>query len=114
MLKRWFFAVVALAAAQNVADAAQTYTPEQLRRMVASGRYPKQGEIEKTVRTMDYAECIATMETMIGAIKPNYPSVVIVSTNVMRTEKFWTNDGAVTVSCMADGNKLVLIRAPYL
>ena len=93
--------------------AQKTYTPAQLRAMVNGGRYPDQGAASTQTKTMDYAQCIATLESVVGAVQPNYPARTIVSTNVMRVEKVWTNDAAVTVSCSAPDRKLVMTSAPY-
>lgn len=95
------------------ANAGKTYTPAELHRMIEAGKYPKQGPVKEQVREMGYATCINTMDQIIGAIKPYYPSAVIVSTNTMRTEKVWTNDGAVTVTCSAANDKLIMTVAPY-
>ena len=95
------------------ATAERTYTPAQLRSMVNSGNYPDQSDpITKTQR-MDYADCIAKVESVVASVSPNYPNKTIVSTNLMRMEKLWTNDSAMTLTCSASDKKLVITSAPY-
>ena len=107
-------AAVSLLLSSSIPALAQkTYTPAQLRAMVNSGRYPDQGAASTQTKTMDYSQCIATLESVVGAVRPNYPAQTIVSTNLMRVEKVWTNDAAVTVSCSAPDRKLVMTSAPY-
>lgn len=110
-LARLFMAGALLAA--TPAYAGKTYTPAELHRMINAGKYPKQGPVKEQVRELGYATCINTMDQIIGAMKPHYPSALIVSTNTMRTEKVWTNDGAVTVTCSAANDKLIMTVAPY-
>lgn len=113
MLRFLVAAAIAASGFSSTALAGKTYTPQQLHKMIAAGRYPKQGPVEKTVRQMDYAACIVTLETIVGAVKPEYPALTVVSTNLMRTEKVWTNDGAVTVTCSGASNELILTKADY-
>lgn len=91
----------------------KSYTPAELRDMVQSGRYPEQGDVATTIVDKDYASCIVTLEGILSAIRPNYPTATIVSTNILRTEKLWTNDGAMTATCDAIRKKLIITRAPY-
>jgi hypothetical protein len=102
-----------LLALPGVTFAQKTYTPAQLHSMVDSGRYPSQGSARSTSQAMDYSECILKLESVVGAVRPNYPARRIVSTNLMRVEKVWTNDAAVTVSCSAPDRKMVMTSAPY-
>ena len=98
----------------TAADAAKTYTPEQLTKLVSTGRYPRQGNVTTQVKIMDYAACIAALDTVINAIKPRYPAQTIASTNMVRSEKVWTNDSAMTVTCEAITKKQIITTAPYL
>jgi hypothetical protein len=106
-------AALVLVGLPAVSLAQKTYTPAQLRAMVNSGKYPSQGPARSTSQAMDYSECILKPESVVGAVKPNYPARTIVSTNLMRVEKVWTNDAAVTVSCSAPDHKMVMTSAPY-
>ena len=96
------------------AYADKTYTPAQLRDMVQSGNYPKQGAASTQTKSADYASCIAQIEAIVSSVRPNYPTQTIVSTNLMRTEKVWTNDAAMTLTCSAPEKKLIITMAPYL
>ncbi|MDA3933824.1 MAG: hypothetical protein PF630_05790 [Gammaproteobacteria bacterium] len=96
------------------ASAQKTYTPAQLRSMVQSGNYPEQGSPSTQTKSTDYASCIAQVESVVASVRPNYPSQTVVSTNLMRMEKIWTNDAAMTLTCSAADKKLVITSAPYL
>lgn len=96
------------------ASAQKTYTPAQLRSMVQSGNYPEQSTLTTQTQSIDYVVCIAKLESVVASIRPNYPAKTVVSTNIMRIEKVWTNDSAMTFTCSAPDNKLVITSAPYL
>lgn len=93
--------------------AQKTYTPAQLRSMVQSGKYPAQGPVFTESREIDYATCVLSLEEAINAVKPQYPSATVVSTNLMRSEKLWTNDAAVTITCSAPDRKMIMTSAKY-
>jgi len=95
------------------AAAQKTYTPAQLRSMVQSGNYPAQGNPSTKSESIAYAKCIAKVESVVSSIRPNYPTQTVVSTNLMRMEKLWTNDAAMTLTCSAADNKFVITSAPY-
>jgi hypothetical protein len=96
------------------ASAQKTYTPAQLRSMVQSGNYPKQDAPSTQTQSIDYVACIAKVESVVASVISNYPAQTVVSTNIMRMEKVWTNDAAMTFTCSAPDNKLVITSAPYL
>ncbi|MBT9137223.1 MAG: hypothetical protein DDT34_02311 [Firmicutes bacterium] len=96
------------------ANAQKTYTPAQLQSMVQSGKYPKQGAPSTQTQSIDYVACIAKVESVVASVRPNYPAQTVVSTNLMRMEKVWTNDAAMTLTCSAPDGKLVITSAPYL
>lgn len=102
-----------LAATISTANAGKTYTPAQLRQMVQSQNFPDQGDVQTTVAKRSYAACVIALEGIISAIQPNYPTATIVNTSLIRTEKAWTNDAAVTVTCSAPDEKLIITTAPY-
>lgn len=91
----------------------KTYTPEELRAMVSAGNYPEQQPPETTEKPMTFEVCVATVEQMTAAITENYPVIRVVNTGVMRTEKLWTNDAAMTVTCSAPDEKLLITTAKY-
>ncbi len=96
------------------AHADRTYTPAQLNRLVNSGNPPPQGPITTTTQSIDFASCVAKIESIAAAIGSHYPTYTVVKTNIMRVEKFWTNDAAMTATCVAADRKLVLTTAKYL
>ena len=97
-----------------ISQTKKTYTPAQLRRMVQSGNYPKQGTPSVETHNMNFVECIVRLEAIIDTIKPHYPTATVVNTRFMHVAKAWTNDGAVMVTCNAANNELVISTAPYL
>ena len=105
--------LICLLSISTTVGAQKTYTPAQLHRMVDSGNYPKQGSVITKSERIDYSTCIRKIESMIASVRPNYPTRTVVSTNLMRTEKLWTNDGAMTVTCSAPDNKLIITSATY-
>lgn len=112
MLKFTLF--VAAIALNFPAIAQKTYTPAQLRSMVQNGKYPKQGDITTQTQSISFADCITKVEAVIASVKPNYPTETIVNTNIMRVEKMWTNDAAMTLSCSALDKKITITSASYL
>jgi hypothetical protein len=97
----------------GMAMAQKTYTPSQLRAMVKSGKYPPQGQVSSESKNMDYTSCVSLLERTVGAVTPEYPASTIVSTNLMRVEKVWTNDAAVTITCSAPDSKMTMTSARY-
>lgn len=81
--------------------------------MVQKGKYPKQGEVDTKTLTMDYVPCVVHITSLVESVQPNYPTRTIASTNILRVEKMWTNDAAVTLSCSALDKKMVMTSAPY-
>ncbi|MCF7355739.1 MULTISPECIES: hypothetical protein [Vibrio] len=96
------------------ASAQKTYTPAQLKGMVQSGSYPKQGSVSSKTLNLDYVSCISKVDSIVDSIKANYPTQTVVSTNVLRIEKVWTNDAAMTLTCSAADKNLVITTAAYL
>lgn len=96
------------------AFAEKTYTPAQLRSMVQSGNYPKQGSPLTQSQSLGYSACIAKVKAVVGSVQSEYPSSTVLSTNIARIDKVWTNDAAMTLSCSAPDGKLVITTAPYL
>lgn len=91
-----------------------TYTPSQLRHMVASGHAPAQKKHPTVVsKHMSFADCVATVQAAIDAVHPKYPTDVIVNTSIMFMGKIWTNDGVVLMTCSKPDRKLVLLRDEY-
>lgn len=96
------------------AYAQKTYTPAELRKMVDAGMFPRQGSPTTKAESMNYTTCIAKVESVIASVRPNYPTRTVASTNIMRMEKLWTNDAAMTLTCSAHDGKFVITSAPYL
>ena len=101
------------ALASSPAFAQKTYTPDQLKTMVASGKYPAQGAPSTRSEVVSFSVCVAKVQEMLGAVRSNYPVTTIVSTKILRVEKLWTNDAAMTFSCSAPDGKLAITSAPY-
>jgi hypothetical protein len=98
----------------NGTRAGRTYTPVELKALIDSGKYPPQGEPTTQTKEMEFAACVATIDQVAGAVGENYPTQVLVNTGIMRLQKIWTNDAAVTVTCSAPDRKMVITSAKYL
>jgi hypothetical protein len=98
----------------TISQGKKTYTPAQLRNMVQGGNYPKQGTPKVETVEMNFVTCLLRVEAIMDAAKPNYPTATVVNTQIMHLSKAWTNDGAVTATCSAADNKLIVTVAPYL
>ena len=90
-----------------------TFTPAQLQSMVQSGNYPREGTPVTNSESIGWSACIAKVETLLKTVGPNYPSQVTVSTPITQTVKLWTNDGALTLTCIATDGELIITRAQY-
>ena len=98
----------------NISHAGKTYTPAQLRSMTMAGNYPKQGKPSTKSQSIDYASCLAKVASVIDSIRLEYPTSTIVNTKILRIEKVWTNDAAMTFSCSELDRKLVITTAQYI
>ena len=96
------------------AQADKTYTPAQLRQMVGSGNYPKQGGASSESQLMNFGACVMTVQNMVASVTPNYPASTIVDTKLIYTVKLWTNDAAMTLSCSSLDSKLIITTSKYL
>lgn len=93
---------------------AKDYTPAQLRKMISSGQYPKQGNPENKTQSMSFSACVSTITNMTDQVKDNYPVQTIVDSNIMKVIKIWTNDAAMVLSCSASDQKLIITTSKYL
>jgi hypothetical protein len=107
------FVVILIVVASTAAYAGKVYTPNQLNRMVNSGQYPDQGPVSTQTKSMSFAVCKLTAETVMSQISRSYPVKVILDTSALYTVKAWVNDGAITVSCSNPDSKMVITRAQY-
>lgn len=91
-----------------------SYTPDELKKMISSGKFPLQGTPNVEEKEMDFSNCVSTIETMISAVEPYYPTEVILDLPTARIQKFWTNNGSVMIACSALDAKYVITTAPYV
>ena len=96
------------------ANAAKTYTPEQLRKMVESGKPPKQGTPTTQTQVMTFNVCVGKIDAIVNSIEEQYPAKNIVQTKLLYMVKVWTNDAAMTLSCSQPDKKLIITTAKYL
>lgn len=94
--------------------AGKSYTPAEVRKMVKTGKYPKQGKPVSEGRAMAFPACKATAKSVIDQVKPNYPSEIIVDTGIMYMAKLWTNTGVVLMTCSQPDGKFVSATSEYL
>jgi len=93
--------------------AGKTYTPAELKEMIARGTYPDQNSPTTQSQIMAFDQCAAKVKSSVDAVKDNYPAEIIVDTAVMVVAKVWTNDGALTLACSQPDLKLVITNASY-
>lgn len=105
---------ITLAALSASAYAEQTYTPNQLNRMINSGQYPEQGPVNNSqTESMSFSGCKDSVEKVMSQLRGAYPVKTIVNTGFLFSVKAWTNDGVITASCSKPDRKRVLTQAPY-
>ena len=104
---------VTLASCGGRKEAGRTYTPSELRALIARGEYPPQGQPTTQTKEMDFATCVAAIDQVAGAVGESYPTQVVVSTPITRMQKVWTNDAAMTLTCSARDKKMVITAAKY-
>jgi hypothetical protein len=115
MAKHVIFLAFAFATLLSLpAHAAKTYTPEQLRKMVDSGKPPKQGSPSTQKQAISFPACVAKVNAVVDSVKAQYPAKIIVETKILHMAKVWTNDGAMTLSCSQPDGKLVITNARYI
>ena len=95
------------------AFAQKTYRPEELQGMVRNGNYPNQGAVVTQSQVMDFALCKQKIGVVIDAVGTRYPNRIIVDTAIVFTQKLWTNDAAMTMTCSLLDKKMVITTAPY-
>ena len=112
---RWnAFTVAMLLMLPLTALAEKTYTPAQLRKMVESGKPPKQGPPSNQKVEMPFSECVAKVTSTSNAVRENYPVHVLVDTAVLFTVKVWTNDAAMLLSCSKPDGAFLATTSKYL
>jgi hypothetical protein len=94
------------------AHAAREYTPDQLRQMVAAGRYPPQGDPSEENRQVSFPECKASVRNTMAAVQPHYPVRTLEDAPARLSMKMWTKDAAVVMSCSHD-DRLVIHNFSY-
>lgn len=109
----WSLAAVALLACAGQVAEAKSYTPSQLRAMVAAGRYPKEKDPTSSSKPMEFESCRGFVRMMLNQVQPDYPVATIVDTSIVFTQKAWTNDGAVMLTCSSPDRKLITTNSPY-
>ena len=92
----------------------QSYTSAQLRELVASKNYPKEGESSTSTRQMAFGDCLTTTHSVLASMQPEYPVEIIADTSIVFMAKAWANDGAVLITCSGPDNQQVTLHLPYL
>ena len=96
------------------AHAQKTYTPEQLRQMIQSGNEPKEGYTKTERLNMSFYDCKVKVQRMNVDVQPNYPTRPIAFDDEIVKIKMWTNDAAMTLTCIKAEGVLVIQTAIYL
>jgi hypothetical protein len=92
--------------------ASREYSPEQLRQMVASRKYPAQGAVAQETKTVEFSQCKEVVRSLMADMQPDYPVRTLKDAPALLSVKLWTNDAAVVMSCSGDG-RLVVQKSPY-
>lgn len=104
---------LALLAAALPAQAATTYTADQLKLMIPLGNYPAEGPVAKReIQKMSWADCLTRSAEVVSSAVISFPAVRLVDTPQLRTTKIWAADASMTISCRLEG-RLELSRSPY-
>jgi hypothetical protein len=93
----------------------ETYTPSELKAMIARGEYPKQSSAgqKKSSVTMGFEKCKLSTDTVLHQLGGYYPKEVIISTSIIHTSKMWANDGTVSITCSKLDNKMIIVESKY-
>jgi hypothetical protein len=110
-LARLFLPVLLLAALP--AQAATTYTPDQLRLMIPLGRYPSEAPASRReTHAMSWEECLARSDKLVRSSSEKTTALRLVDAPGLRVTKLWAGDGSMTIRCtVRDG--MELSRSPY-
>lgn len=92
---------------------AKSYTPSQLRAMVAAGKYPREKDPTSSSKPMGFESCRQFVQMMLNQVQPDYPVKTIVDTGIVFSQKTWTNDGAVMLTCSSPDQKMITTNSPY-
>ena len=92
--------------------AEKEYTPEQLRQMVAAGRFPAQLAPAEEEKNVEFSQCKEVVRSLMSDVQPDYPVRTLRDVPALLQVKLWTNDAAVVMSCSRDG-RLVVQKSLY-
>ena len=91
----------------------KTYTPAQLRGMIEQGAFPSQGAVSTERVATSFSSCVARVNDVLSSAANQYPTRISVDTNDMYLAKLWANDSAMTFTCSAPDELLVITSAKY-
>jgi len=92
---------------------ARDYTPQQLNRMIAAGRYPQQGPAQSQSKSMNFGDCKSRVRMIAGSVGGDYPVQTIADSGVMYSVKIWANDGVTLATCSALDRAMTLTMSRY-
>lgn len=96
-----------------VVSSEKIYTPAQLRGMIEQGAFPSQGAVSTERVATSFSSCVARVNDVLDSATNQYPRKISVDTSVMYIAKLWTNDSALTFTCSAPDELLVITTAKY-
>ncbi len=105
---------LALLAIGSSALAQKTYSPEELKRLVDAKKYPATAAPTTNIELLAYPACLAKIDARLKSGGAALVSRSVVSTNVMRVERIWLKDSAMTLTCLGADKKFITTTAPYL
>lgn len=112
MIAKTALLVASLVAADAV-GAATSYTPAQLRALIAAGTPPAQSSPTSQSQVMSFSACVSKVKDIVDAVGSNYPTDTVVDTVILHITKVWTNDAAMVLTCSKPDGKLVITTSKY-
>ena len=101
------------AGAARPAPATRTYTPEELRDMVAAGKPPRLVKPQTQTQRASFPACAQQARALVDSARPSYPVRVLADTRYAYRARVWTNNALMTLSCSRLSERSVLTIAPY-
>lgn len=92
----------------------RVYTRKEINNLVSSEKYPKQGSVKTITKNSSFSDCKVAIINVTEQFQGLYPEKILMNTNIVYTAKVWTNDAALTVSCLKVNRKMVITQAKYI
>ena len=98
---------------ESITDVKRLKRTAQLRGLIEQGAFPSQGVVSTERVATSFSSCVARVNDVLDSATNQYPRKISVDTSVMYVAKLWTNDSAMTFTCSAPDELLVITSAKY-